>query len=300
MYILDNSYPTLRGCQVIHNTAEPINNMHGFAGGIALSGAAAWWFMDQCEVRGNEADAAGGIGLTGGEPLISNTIIEQNSALRIAGGVLSNNGEPHLENCLIARNSAQYGGGLYAYNLAAPELVHCTVAKNSAPTGADVYAGADSHPVLINSILWGNTGDLLYVEPDCTISAEFTNLQGGLPGKGFKIMSLDPLFAGSEDFHLTAASPCINACEFEFFSTDLDGHPRTICELPDMGAYEFGLGDFNCDRVLNAADAAGWSICMLGPGDDWSEPACSALDANADDRVDLRDWAAIQNLFGAN
>jgi len=52
-----------------------------------------------------------------------------------------------------------------------------------------------------------------------------------------------PLFANlaTGDFHLSAASPCINAGNNSFItnSTDLDGNPRIVGGIVDLGAYEF-------------------------------------------------------------
>jgi hypothetical protein len=52
----------------------------------------------------------------------------------------------------------------------------------------------------------------------------------------------DPLFAGPDDFHLTAASPAVDAGNDADvpgdITTDLDGNPRIVGAAVDMGAFE--------------------------------------------------------------
>ena len=142
----------------------------------------------------------------------------------------------------------------------------------------------------------------------------WTGALGGVGNSGD-----DPLFVdsigpdglegtGDEDFRLSPNSPLINAGDPSYVpdseDADLDGHARTLCNRVDMGAYEFGIGDYNCDRILELSDFAAWSICMTGPPDspDHPEPYpadCEAYDfhAEVDDRIDLLDFAGLQNQF---
>lgn len=72
----------------------------------------------------------------------------------------------------------------------------------------------------------------------------------GLPGSN---LSLDPKFvnAGSNDFHLDAASPCIDACaDYITAGRDLEGQPRPLGYVWDMGAYESAAyGDTDGDGM---------------------------------------------------
>lgn len=55
-------------------------------------------------------------------------------------------------------------------------------------------------------------------------------------------ISVDPQFVASNDFHLQATSPCINAgtnTAPSIPSTDKDGNPRIVGGVVDMGAYEY-------------------------------------------------------------
>jgi len=63
-----------------------------------------------------------------------------------------------------------------------------------------------------------------------------------LPASGLGNIDADPQFvnAGINDYHLQASSPCRNAGDNAYVSTaiDLDGNPRLISAIVDMGVYE--------------------------------------------------------------
>lgn len=61
-----------------------------------------------------------------------------------------------------------------------------------------------------------------------------------------------------------------------------------------MGAFEFGGGDYDCDRTVNLGDFICWPVCMTGPEGDPYDVGCEAFDFNADARVDLWDFAGFQ------
>ena len=77
---------------------------------------------------------------------------------------------------------------------------------------------------------------------------------------------------------------------------DLDGHARVLCGRVDMGAYEFGIGDLNCDRVVVLDDFSAWADCMIGPFSDGLPDGCEAFDFNADLDVDLQDFAGFEAI----
>lgn len=56
-------------------------------------------------------------------------------------------------------------------------------------------------------------------------------------------------------------------------------------------------GDANGDRVVDALDAAQFVTCMDGP-DIRADSGCAALDLDADNDVDQRDFASFQRFFG--
>jgi hypothetical protein len=76
--------------------------------------------------------------------------------------------------------------------------------------------------------------------------------------------------AGTEDddLRLSPGSPAINAGDPDpshLTPMDLDGHARVLCGRVDIGAYESGIGDYDCDEGVDLADFSNWEECMTGP-----------------------------------
>jgi hypothetical protein len=107
-----------------------------------------------------------------------------------------------------------------------------------------------------NVIARGDTADLNTADGYCfsapcsppapsgAITVDHSNFRAtagsGTITKGAGNQSADPLFAGTEDFHLLAGSPAIEAGLADALDgpTDLDGNPRVAGAAPDIGAYE--------------------------------------------------------------
>jgi hypothetical protein len=65
-----------------------------------------------------------------------------------------------------------------------------------------------------------------------------------------------------------------------------------------MGAYEFGIGDHDCDRTVDLTDFAAWQGCVTGPGTAGTAVAhCDAFDFDANGAVDLLDLRSYLNLL---
>ncbi len=195
--------------------------------------------------------------------------------------------------------------------------------------GIDLY---EASAQALNSIIWGNGGspsqtreqNQLGVRADfgATLEIDYSIVEGWSGGFGGDGNSgLEPVLLdvdgrddlpGTDDdnVRLTPASPAINtglSTSAYLTPTDLDGHARILCGDVDIGAYEFGIGDYNCDRTANLADFAHWAECMTGPGTTAlageppvapaATPGCEAFDFNADGAVDLLDFSLWQRSF---
>lgn len=215
------------------SSSSPSGDYYG--GGILVSSGNAT--VKNCVLVGNIANTGGG--MSGGTAI--NCIFNGNISPQV--------------NAVIAAKGG-FGGGMYGGT-----AVNCVFFGNRAENGTfDGQGGGINQCTAVNCILWGNQargGTNVYIS-----NVTYSNVQGGYAGIGN--INADPRFvnAANGDFHLTAASPCIDmgtAADVSLPAADADGKPRVVGVAPDMGAYEWGhfnpttpvvaVLDFNGDRL---------------------------------------------------
>ena len=167
----------------------------------------------------------------------------------------SGTSSPTLTNVTFSGNSADQGGGMHNSG-SSPTLTNATLSGNSATSyGGGIYNESGSL-TLANSILWGNSagsgGAQIYEPGASTVTATHSDIQGGWSGTGN--IDADPLFmdadgadnvAGTADDNLRPQPGSLvidagmNAAVPAGVTTDLDGAPRIVNSVVDMGAYEF-------------------------------------------------------------
>ena len=213
-------------------------------------------------------DSAGGVA--------SNCILTGNSA-SYGGGACNGT----LYNCILTGNSAYYGGGSFDCT-----LYNCTLTGNSVTW----HGGGSFEGTLYNCILYYNT------------SPEGPNYSGGCifnyscttpnPG-GTGNITNEPQFVDrvSGNFRLKIGSACIDAGNNADASgtTDLDGHPRIVNDVVDMGAYEYDGWKYDSD--IDGMKDAWESRYGLNPTN--SEDA--SLDNDNDGAVNLNEYMADTN-----
>ncbi|MBN1392762.1 MAG: right-handed parallel beta-helix repeat-containing protein [Sedimentisphaerales bacterium] len=179
-----------------------------------------------------------GIYCSGGNPVISNCIISNNSNT----GVYVESSTASIKNCLIYDNSA----GMVFEDAEEATVRNNTIVDN---TSYGVQVSSGSGPAISNCILWNNDDDL----SGCSVT--YSCIQDGNSGTGN--ISSYPYFADYDgnDFHLTWNSPCIDLGDpngdYEGQS-DIDGQPRVIWDRVDMGADElegYSLFDMEVESV---------------------------------------------------
>ncbi len=300
---IDSSVPPygflrVSGCAFIKNTVGDSGAAIRCRGDEAAE-IADCTFLDN--TAGEDGGAFWGIGT------LNRCLFTGNTATN-GGGCYLSGGAPSLWDCAFMGNVAEVDGGAVYFDAPTALIGRSTLGFNSANSlGGGVYS-ADGVSVL-SSIAWGNTdangSDEFSQLYSATASAnvEFSNTQGwtaeGLGG--FSNIDADPRFTDAldGDLRLLPDSPCINAGSFTFCSpcceTDIDGHPRSLCGRHDMGAYEFGIGDYDCDHDVDLEDYASWSDCLFFPN---TFESCEAFDTDADCDVDLHDFGAFQVAIG--
>jgi hypothetical protein len=185
-----------------------------------------------------------------------NCIITGNgSATAFAGGGVSCGGaaSPSFINCIISSNTGGVyygkasGAGMYIFNNSSPAIINCTITNNYAassylPEAGGIHCERTSSPIVVNSIIWGNTaGGLpseICVDETSTINLTYSDIQGGWIGTGN--IDANPLFIGGGDYHLQANSPCIDkGTSSGAPDYDIDGNARPYGASDDMGADEY-------------------------------------------------------------
>jgi len=212
-----------------------------------LSGAVMEGFTLTGGYTGDQFRGFGGGALVLMNSMINKCKLIDNHSMNGGGAFCASGGM--LNNCLLSRNRAVAGGGAM---IISGSINNCTVFGNTAygfidDDYFDVIGGFGGRVsfgdgFVNNCIVWGNTADIT----EANISAQgnamvrYTCSDPLLPGEGN--INADSLFVDStnSNFCLQAGSPCINAGDNSYvvMTNDLDGNPRVIGGVVDVGAYE--------------------------------------------------------------
>ncbi len=224
----------------LENVTISGNSTDSYGGGIHCSHNSSP-ILENVTITGNHSfDEGGGIHFRNSNPILKNVEITDNTVSHYGGGIYLYGSNPSLQNVSITGNSASiYGGGIYFY-LSSPGLENVTISDNSANAqGGGIYCES-SYPILVNSILWNDSPDEIYILSG-SVTATYSDIEGGWAGASN--IDSDPLFVdpGIGDYHLSWAnypiqdatmSPCIDA-----------GNPASPLDpdstIADMGAYYF-------------------------------------------------------------
>jgi len=184
-----------------------------------------------------------------------NTIHHNGGGFR-GGGIYIRSNNPTIQNNLIYGNTAtDYGGGVSLGN-AAGVIDGNVIYDNSAGTnGAGIYKGdGGSSPAIRNNVVVSNTGDGIYNDLGGTHEIYYSNVwnnTGERCGGSASCISANGNITASPqfvdpgvNFALEPGSPCIDAGDPDDYpAEDYDGRARPFGSAPDMGAYEYYVGD---------------------------------------------------------
>jgi hypothetical protein len=195
----------LYACMLVSNTAS---SGGGIRGGV----------LNNSSLIGNSAEEGGGASADYGHGvpmLLNNCLVLSNTGTARGGGVsgFSSSGNLSLNNCTIVGNTSSDGGGIWMTN---GSLNNCIIYYNTAAYGAnwDTTGGVPQNHCCTTPGPYSGAGSI-------TNPPSFIALTGG-------------------NLRLQSNSPCINAGDNAFVagSTDLDGRPRIVDGIVDIGAYE--------------------------------------------------------------
>lgn len=190
--------------------------------------------VTNCVMIGNSAFSMGGGAYYGTlvNCVLSGNVVAPFSSTGSGGGAAYS----VLINCLLTGNFVGYTGGAAAYCT----LVNCTVVSNAAAA----YDGSLLGGTTENSIVYYNFN--YYTNAETGSGLVFSNCCLSFPvsaSSGANNFTNPPLFANlaGGDYHLNPGSPCINAGSNSAITNqvDLDGNPRIVGGIVDLGAYEF-------------------------------------------------------------
>ncbi len=236
-------------CKIVYCTLQ-----HGIATGSASSGGAIYLensdiIIENSTISDNEANGyGGGIYIYDSDPRLTSVDIFDNTAIHEGGGIMCFTANPILEKVAIFSNSTQWsGGGICIYGNSVLNLVNVTVAGNIAfQDGSGVACLYGSNITLLNCIVWDNPTEEIYLHPDATLNATYSDIKDGTGQSyfGTGCIDTDPFFADPANgiYSITWAnfpdpdytkSPCIDT-----------GNPDVVYNDPDstrndMGAYYF-------------------------------------------------------------
>ena len=237
--IQDNG--TLNHCLISDNTAIKSTAGGGVGGGVMMQYGGD---LNNCIISNNSAsrNGGGGVELVAGGQLNNSTICHNTTSGGGGGVQLEFNGGA-VNNCLVYANSAGDSGG-GAQLKRGGVMNNCTLGGNTSTLSSEDGGGAYLFEggTLNNCIVSGNTQDGAW---NIGVSGAGTTVRytcsPGLSGSGN--ITNNPAFvnAAANNYRLLAGSPCIDAGTNEAWMTsavDLDGNPRLVGTIVDMGAYE--------------------------------------------------------------
>lgn len=255
--VANGTYPNLSNCTFEKNKASSGAGMFSANGASATLNNVSFFENESVGYSGAPTGYGGAI-YCGGTGNFNALTIKGNNATHGGGAYLA--GAVNITNALITGNYATgKGGGAYIDNTA-PVLTNTTFASNNALLGGGgIYADRSGNSKIRNSLIYGNSSGLDFVNGLPKLSYSFVEgrtdaTNGNIPG------STDPQFEAPHpyadapftigNYFLKATSQVIDKGDNSVFqagavpdlsliATDLLGNTRFYNSTADIGAYEY-------------------------------------------------------------
>ncbi|GEM_PF-1861891 len=225
-----NSASNDGGAMFIRQTAltldhsEIIDNKAGRLGGGVYASGQAINKMNDLLIHGNQANQGGGLYLLRTDGTLKNLKLIDNTTDQQGGACFFRASSPILINPLVTNNAAAKAAGFYADSLANPVIANATIAGNKGIEGGNIMSLHQSHPELINSILWDNQPREIDLGTADTagISVSYSDVDMGLNGIDYNAYDTvnyasnniweEPVFqdTANGNYELETGSPCID------------------------------------------------------------------------------------------
>jgi len=271
-----STMPNDRGGGMYNDSGRPIVTNCTFSANAAYRGGGMYNVdsnpnVTNCTFNWNAASNGGGMYNVRSSTILKNCMFDGNWAVNRGGGVYNYfSSSPTIENCIFTQNAGRLGGGINNRTNSSPIIKSCTLSGNSADTNGGGICNEDSEATIINCILWADTPEEIYLD-NSTVEITYSDVQGDWLGEGN--IDIDPCFADSDanDFRLQWDSPCIDTGDPCYIpgpnEKDLDGNPRIIGDVIDMGAYEYNPPipaevDIK-PETLNLSSKGKWVTCYI-------------------------------------
>lgn len=234
----------LEHSEVTNNSSYGIRS-YIYGPGSASNSAYSTVTIDNSLIADNGSDGILSTGQFFGRNQVecTNSTLQNNTGTGLRIDILEWNTEftDNLNNCIVANN---VGGGVFLTQFAnskvTSSILNSTIVYNN-NYGVSFQPTSYGNIDIANSIIWGHMDNLTGVPiADVTYSdVEDTDYSGGNDNISVYPQFINP---GGQDYHLLSTSPAIDIGDNSnpnLSSVDIDGDPRILGGVVDMGADEF-------------------------------------------------------------
>lgn len=243
--------PTVTNCTFRENYSDRLG------GGLWYVGDGTDITVTNCTFNSNYSGGGGGMSSFYNSPMIRNCLFSGNTACgenyHSGGGILDwgAGGMTTVANCTLSGNKAAddttgFGGGISCY-MQTSNITNCILYDNRALDGNEIALLAvgttdvNYSDIKDNSVFLGDSHTLNVGPGNIDIDPCFVN--PGYWDPNGSSSNPDDDFWVNGDYHLLPGSPCVNTGDPNYIAKpnerDLDGNPRVIDYIIDIGADEY-------------------------------------------------------------